>query len=115
MAPFTILNETDPKYQQAQALVDPSFKILKISEINNQRLMKGFERRKHLLMKFSGVTNERLMFHGSPSFSKIVDTGFKENLSVISNNSPYFGQGIYFSDTSLTSDGYIGACPRHNV
>lgn len=115
MAPGIIIRKDDPKYKKIEQQMNQStvkYKILKVQEIQNERLMKGFKRRRRIMEKFNnGEINERWLFHGSPSFSKIVDTGFKESLARGGN----FGAGIYFADDPQKSNAYIGSCQRHGL
>lgn len=115
MAPGRIIEKDDPKYKKIEQQMNRStvkYKIIKVQEIHNERLLKGFKRRRRIMEKFNnGEINEKWLFHGSPSFSKIVDTGFKESLARGGN----FGAGIYFADDPQKSNCYIGGCSRHGL
>lgn len=114
MAPGVVLKKNDPKYIKVEQQMNQPvarYKIVKIQEIHNERLLKGFKRRRRHMRKFNnGEINEKWLFHGSPNFSKIVDVGFQESFA----RGGSFGPGIYFADDPVKSNGYIGPCSRHN-
>lgn len=131
MAPSKILSETDPKYQKVKIMMDAtirnhagspmckpftSYQILKIQEIFNDRLKKGFKRRRRIMNKFNnGEINEKWLFHGTPEYSKVLDIGFQESLS--KSGRQMYGKGIYFADDSSKSNQYVHQnhkCPRHD-
>lgn len=100
MAPYRTLKRSDSKYKSIREMMNStirdhptdlspkyrSYKILKISEIFNERLERGFNRRKNILEQYSGEVNEKLLFHGSQHFSDIVELGFDEHKSLVRKN-----------------------------
>jgi tankyrase len=82
-----------------------SYSIVKIEKIKNRKLWARFEhRRKEIQEENGGHENERLLFHGSPYWAKIVERGFDERHACIQG---MFGAGIYFAENSSKSNQYL--------
>ena len=82
-----------------------SFEILKIDKIKNKRLWKRYQHRKNEIKEENhSHENERLLFHGSPFLSSIIEKGFDERHAYIGG---MFGAGIYFAENSSKSNQYF--------
>jgi tankyrase len=82
-----------------------TFEINKIEKIKNKKLWKRYQHRKsEIKEENSSHENERLLFHGSPYLSSIIQKGFDERHAYIGG---MFGAGIYFAENSSKSNQYV--------
>ena len=73
-----------------------------IQKIFNRKLLERYEHRKtEVAEENHGVSNEMLLFHGSPFINAIVTKGFDERHAYIGG---MFGAGIYFAENSSKSN-----------
>ncbi|KAF2349375.1 Poly(ADP-ribose) polymerase catalytic domain, partial [Trinorchestia longiramus] len=88
-----------------------------IQKVRNRRLWERYRhRRGEVGHECGGSPNERMLFHGSPFISAIVQKGFDERHAYIGG---MFGAGIYFAEHSSKSNQYVygigggTGCPVH--
>lgn len=82
-----------------------TYRILNVTRIQNKRLWERYwMRRRDVADTNSDDPNEKLLFHGSPFVSSIIEKGFDERYSFIGG---MFGAGIYFAEDSSKSNQYV--------
>ncbi|XP_050690454.1 poly [ADP-ribose] polymerase tankyrase-2-like isoform X1 [Eriocheir sinensis] len=93
------------------------YNVVKIQKIRNKRLWERYShRRREVAEESNGQSTERMLFHGSPFISAIVQKGFDERHAYIGG---MFGAGIYFAEHSSKSNQYVygigggSGCPVH--
>lgn len=93
------------------------YNIVKIQKVRNKRLWERYaHRRREVAEESNGQSTERMLFHGSPFISAIVQKGFDERHAYIGG---MFGAGIYFAEHSSKSNQYVygigggSGCPVH--
>ena len=93
------------------------YNVVKIQKVRNVRLWERYRhRREEVSDECGGSANERMLFHGSPFISAIVQKGFDERHAYIGG---MFGAGIYFAEHSSKSNQYVygigggTGCPLH--
>ena len=93
------------------------FNVVTVQKIRNARLWERYKRRREEVSEdCGGLPNERMLFHGSPFISAIVQKGFDERHAYIGG---MFGAGIYFAEHSSKSNQYVygigggSGCPQH--
>ncbi|XP_045782017.1 poly [ADP-ribose] polymerase tankyrase [Maniola jurtina] len=92
------------------------YNIVRIQKLVNGRLWERYQHRRREVTEEAGVTNERMLFHGSPFINAIVQKGFDERHAYIGG---MFGAGIYFAEHSSKSNQYVygfgggSGCPTH--
>ncbi|KAB7507404.1 Tankyrase-1 [Armadillidium nasatum] len=93
------------------------YNVLKVQKVRNRRLWERYShRRSEVGEENNGQANERMLFHGSPFISAIVQKGFDERHAYIGG---MFGAGIYFAEHSSKSNQYVygicggTGCPLH--
>ncbi|XP_076060253.1 tankyrase isoform X2 [Oratosquilla oratoria] len=93
------------------------YNVVKIQKVRNRRLWDRYShRREEIGEENNGQSNERMLFHGSPFISAIVQKGFDERHAYIGG---MFGAGIYFAEHSSKSNQYVygigggTGCPAH--
>jgi len=94
-----------------------SYKIIKVEKVVNKKLRDRWNhRRSEIKDENHGHSNDRMLFHGSPFISAIVQKGFDERHACIGG---MFGAGIYFAENSSKSNQYVyginggAGCPLH--
>lgn len=93
------------------------YNVVKIQKVRNKRLWERYaHRRREVAEESNGQSTERMLFHGSPFISAIVQKGFDERHAYIGG---MFGAGIYFAEHSSKSNQYVygigggSGCPVH--
>uniref|UniRef100_H2ZNF9 Poly [ADP-ribose] polymerase n=1 Tax=Ciona savignyi TaxID=51511 RepID=H2ZNF9_CIOSA len=94
-----------------------SYNIIKVQKVQNKRLRERWNhRRREVSEENHNHSNDRMLFHGSPFISAIVQKGFDERHAYIGG---MFGAGIYFAENSSKSNQYVyginggTGCPMH--
>ncbi|CAL4070999.1 unnamed protein product, partial [Meganyctiphanes norvegica] len=93
------------------------YNCVKIQKVRNKKLWERYtHRRREVAEECNGQSSERMLFHGSPFISAIVQKGFDERHAYIGG---MFGAGIYFAENSSKSNQYVygigggTGCPVH--
>uniref|UniRef100_H2ZNG0 Poly [ADP-ribose] polymerase n=1 Tax=Ciona savignyi TaxID=51511 RepID=H2ZNG0_CIOSA len=88
-----------------------------VQKVQNKRLRERWNhRRREVSEENHNHSNDRMLFHGSPFISAIVQKGFDERHAYIGG---MFGAGIYFAENSSKSNQYVyginggTGCPMH--
>lgn len=93
------------------------YNIVKIQRVSSRKLWERYlHRRNEICDENYGVSNERLLFHGSPFINAIIQKGFDERHAYIGG---MFGAGLYFAENSSKSNQYVNGimggtgCAQH--